>query len=362
MRSTWISRLLEKLGHAVVAANSIRFDGSRSGEGWCLIYWPRVQEMRMNNHNSSTKKADRRSFLGQTVSVVAGAAAFSRGDLLGAAGRSASYQFKHAMCNETFEKWPFADTCKAIRKAGYTGIEVAPFTLSEDPNGISAQKRREYASIIRSEGLKLAGLHWLLLAPKGLHVTTPDNAVRERSWQHVRQLIDFCADLGPDGVMIFGSPQQRGTTGGLSRDAAVKHFVDGLAGIAPHAVERGVKVLVETFPTRQDDVARTMDEAVAIIRQIGSPGIQTMFDTGNAAKEVEPHATLVDRYFDLIRYIHIRGTNGPPYDYKPVLNVLRRRGYTGWISLEAFNVSANDAEKIARETLRYMEEEIAKLN
>jgi len=298
--------------------------------------------------------------------MVTGARAFPCGGMLGGKGWSAGYRFQHAMCNEAFEKWPFAETCQAIRKAGYTGIEIAPFTLAEDPAGISAGKRREYSSILRSEGLKFVGLHWLLLAPKGLHVTTPDKAVRGQSWQYVKRLIDLCADLGPDGVMVFGSPQQRSITGGLSRAEALKNFVLGLTGIAPHAVERGVKVLVETFSTRPDDVVRTLDEAAALVRQIGSPGIQTMFDTNNAAQEVEPHATLVDRYFDLIRHVHVHEIDGrppgtPPYDHKPVLRVLRRRGYTGWLSLEAFDFSAGPV-KIAQDSLRYLKAEIAKLD
>jgi sugar phosphate isomerase/epimerase len=273
------------------------------------------------------------------------------------------------MCNEAFasekEKKSFAETCKAIRKAGYTGIEVAPFTLADDPIAIPAAQRREYASIIKSEGLTFAGLHWLLLAPKGLHVTTPDKALRERSWLHMRNLIDFCADLGPDGIMVLGSPQQRTITGGLSKAEAGKNFTDGLAGIAPHAVERGVKVLIETFSSRRDDVTSMLAEAYAIVRQINSPGIQMMFDCNNESNEAEPHATLVDRYFDHIKHVHITEKGGPypgtgSYDYKPVLNVLRRRGYRGWLSLEVFDFSAG-ADKIAQESFKCIQSEIAKL-
>ena len=61
--------------------------------------------------------------------------------------------FRHSICNEAFEKWPFADACKAIRKAGYTGIEIAPFTLAETPGEVTAAQRKEYREIIGSEGL-----------------------------------------------------------------------------------------------------------------------------------------------------------------------------------------------------------------
>src|ERR1051326_3861875 len=153
-----------------------------------------------------------------------------------------AYPFRHAMCNEAFEKWPFADACRAIRKAGYAGIEIAPFTLAEDPATLTAQQRREFRSVMGGEGLQFVGLHWLMVSPKGLHVTTPDAAIRERSWRHIHNLVDLCADLGPGGVMVFGSPKQRGTTGGMGREQATRHFVEGLAGVAPHAGERGVTI------------------------------------------------------------------------------------------------------------------------
>src|SRR5437773_12357152 len=123
--------------------------------------------------------------------------------------------FRHSICNEAFEKWPFADACKAIRGIGYAGIEIAPFTLAERPSDISAAQRAEYRDIMRDADLTFVGLHWLMVSPKGLHVTTPDTGLRRRSWDHIRDLIDLCADLGPGGVMIFGSPKQRSTTGGL---------------------------------------------------------------------------------------------------------------------------------------------------
>jgi sugar phosphate isomerase/epimerase len=165
--------------------------------------------------------------------------------------------------------------------------------------------------------------------------------------------------------MVFGSPKQRSTTGGLTREEATRHFVEGLRTIAPDACRREVTVLVEALPIQQADVVQSLDEADAIVREIGSPFVQTMFDVHNAINEHEAHAALVDRHFDRIRHVHVNELDGRHcgagnYDFKPVFEVLRRRNYAGWISLEAFDFSPG-AERLANESLRHLESEIAQL-
>jgi len=272
---------------------------------------------------------------------------------------------RQAICNEAFQGVDFAESCKIIKKAGYEGIEIAPFTLGEDPALIPAARRREVKDIMGSEGLEFVGLHWLMVSPKGLHVTTPDDAVRAKSWLHIRNLVDLCADLGPNGVMVFGSPFQRSTTGGSTREDATRRYVDGLAEVAPHALAQGVTILVEALPVQQSDVVQSLEEAVGIVHQINSPAIRTMFDTHNAVNELESHAVLVDRHYDLIRHVHVNEMDGKhcgqgDYDFKPLLATLIKREYRRWVSLEAFDFSFG-GERIANESLRYLEAEIAKI-
>jgi D-psicose/D-tagatose/L-ribulose 3-epimerase len=276
------------------------------------------------------------------------------------------FRFRHAMCNEAFESRPFHATCKSLCRIGYTGIEIAPFTLAEDPADLSPVQRREYRRIIEGSGLAFVGLHWLLASPPGLHVSTPDRALRERSWRHVLHLLDLCADLGPNGVLVFGSPKQRAAIGGLSREEATRNFVEGLAAAAPLAHERGVTLLLEALPLNQSNVVTTLEEAVSIVREIAHPGLATMFDTHNAVDESKPHAVLVDRYFEFLRHVHVNEMDGRhpgagDYDFKPVLDTLRRREYSGWVSLEAFDF-APGAGEIASASLRFLEREMELLN
>ncbi len=106
------------------------------------------------------------------------------------------------------------------------------------------------------------GLHWLLASPLGLHVSTRDEALRKRTWDHVHQLIDLCADLSGcgsehNGVLVFGSPKQRSSVDGMTPREATDVFTHELAHAAPHAESRGVKILVEALPANQSDVVNS---------------------------------------------------------------------------------------------------------
>lgn len=266
--------------------------------------------------------------------------------------------FRQAICNEAFDKWDFRESCQVMKKLGYEGIEIAPFTLAEDPATVTAERRRELRAIMAGEGLEFVGLHWLMVSPKGLHVTTPDEALRARSWGHIRSLIDLCADLGPNGVLVFGSPKQRNAVGGLSVAEATKNYVDGLREVAPQAEERGVTLLIEALPIEQTDVVLTLDEAVEHVHAIGSPAIQTMFDTHNAVNEVRPHDELIEKHFSLIRHVHVNETDGrhpgtADYDFVPIFRKLAQLNYKGWISMEAFDFTPG-AERLAQESIDYL--------
>lgn len=278
--------------------------------------------------------------------------------------------FRLSVCNEVFEKTPFVEQCRSIKAAGWDGIEIAPFTLQTDATTLPAERRREVRDIIVSEGLEFVGLHWLTVGPSGLHVTTPDAAVRASSWDFVKRLGDLCADLrtaDSGGVMVFGSPGQRKTTDGASREEATRNYIDGVASIAPHLESLGVTVLVEALPVEQCDVIQTLDEAAGIVDEIGSPAVQTMFDSHNAINEVEPHAVIVERHWSKIRHIHVNELDGSyprpggGYDFKPVLQIAKDRRFPGWVSMEVFDFTPG-ADRIVQESMSYLRDEIAQLS
>src|SRR5215831_15359125 len=183
--------------------------------------------------------------------------------LAGMAAFAAPRPLRFAICNETFGDRSFAEACQAAKSAGFTGIEIAPHTLKAQPHAL----RR----IMRDEGLTFVGLHSLLSAPAGLHITTADAAVRRRSWEHLAQLVDLCSSLGSNGVMVLGSGKQRSAwNGGSSIAEASKRLEDGLAALAPIAHARGVTVLLEPLAPGNSDVINTIGEAIGIVDRVGN--------------------------------------------------------------------------------------------
>src|ERR1041385_2649216 len=110
---------------------------------------------------------------------------------------------RFSICNETFGDWPWERVCRFVAETGYEGIEIAPFTFAPSVTEVSAERRREIRQTAADAGLEIVGLHWLLASPKGLHIHTRDEAVRRRTVDYLRALIDFPGALGARSL-VFG--------------------------------------------------------------------------------------------------------------------------------------------------------------
>ena len=295
-------------------------------------------------------RSNRREFLG----IVGAAAVAER-------VRADQHRFRLAVCNETFDGWNFRDAMTGTIRFGYTGTEISPFTLANDPSTVTAQRRLALRHIMADEGVEYVGLHNLLKAPAGLHVTTSDAEQRRRGWEFFRKLIDLAADLGDDARMIFGSSKQRSAKlGGTTIADAKKRLAEGLAEAAPHAEARGVKILMEPLAPHLCDVVNTMAEAVEVVDQVNSPAVRSMFDTHNAVAETLGHGEVIKKYLPYIEHVHINEMDGRhpgtgDYDFIPVLQALKDVKFEHWVSLEVFKfkpspeVVARDSERLLRQ-------------
>src|SRR5512133_3836115 len=110
---------------------------------------------------------------------------------------------KFAICNEIFQKWSIDDALAYAAKAGYDAVEIAPFTLANSVTDISAAERQRIKDVAARNGIRIAGIHWVLVKPEGLYINHPETAIREQTAKYFCDLVEFCADLGGK-VMVVG--------------------------------------------------------------------------------------------------------------------------------------------------------------
>ena len=188
---------------------------------------------------------------------------------------------KIVLCNEVVRGLEFAAQCDLAASLGYDGLELAPFTLGENPHLLGERERLALRRAAADAGIELTGLHWLLVTPEGLSITSSDEAVRVRTLEVMRRLVDLCASLG-GRVLVHGSPRQR-LLGNEPQTAAWAREV--FAAIAVDAEKAGVIYCVEPLAREETDFINTVAEAAALVTAVGSPAFKTMIDCRAAVSD-----------------------------------------------------------------------------
>jgi len=253
-----------------------------------------------------------------------------------------------ALCNEVLAPLPFEQQCALAAAQGYDGLEVAPFTLAENPQDISDAQAAQFRRIAQDHGLAISGLHWLLVAPAGLSIVSADAAVRERTIAFMRRLVELCALMGGK-YLVHGSPKQRSVPRGSSREQALARATECFAQAGAAAAAAGVIYCIEPLSTRETDLIHTVADAAGIVDAVGSPGLKTMIDCSAAGQmERDPIPQLMERWVPSGHVAHVqvndpnrRGPGQGELQFAPILAellALQAAGcYGGLVAVEPFD-------------------------
>ena len=249
-----------------------------------------------------------------------------------------------SLCNEVIAPMPFPRQCEYAAKLGYDGLEIAPYTLSEEPHRMGAAQIAAARGAAEDSGVAVTGLHWLLLKPAGLSISTRDDAVRKKTVDVMRALIDLTAELG-GRYLVHGSPHQRRIDPGETRAASIARAQECFAAIAERAQKAGVVYCIEPLSAEQTPLINTVEEAAHLVAAIGNPAVRSMLDCSSAGRmEKEPLGALVERWLPkgIIAHVQVNDRNrrGPGQGeqrFAPLFAALRRHGYAGDVAVEPFD-------------------------
>jgi len=270
---------------------------------------------------------------------------------------------KFAFCNEMFGDESFSTAWPAARELGYTGVEIAPFTLlpeqeTIDARDVSAKQRAEVKAQAADAGLEVVGLHWLLAKTEGFYLTSPEKSIRDETAEYLKGLAQLCADLGGT-LMVLGSPQQRNLLPGVSYAEAEQYAAEVLQATMPTCEGLGVTIALEPLGPAEGDFLLTAQSGISLARLVGSPCCQLHLDVKAMSSEAKRIGDVIRESRNWIAHFHANDPNllGPgmgDVDYVPIFTALHEIEYQGWVSLEVFKYEPSPLE-IAQQSIDYMQ-------
>ncbi len=270
---------------------------------------------------------------------------------------------KYAFCNEMFGDQPFDQTGATMRALGYTGVEIAPFTLlpaTDEPfdvRDVPAGRRAEIKQQAADAGLEVVGLHWLLAKTAGFYLTSPQPAVRTATAEYIKQLAKLCGDLGGK-IMVLGSPQQRNLLPGVGYDEAEAYAAEVLRAVMPACAEHNVTIALEPLGPAEGNFMLTALTTIHLAELVDSPHCKLHLDVKAMSSEALPIDVIIKDSRKWLVHFHANDPNllGPgmgDVEYGPIMTALSDINYQGWISLEAFKYEPSPFE-IGRQSIEYL--------
>jgi D-psicose/D-tagatose/L-ribulose 3-epimerase len=232
---------------------------------------------------------------------------------------------------------------KKIKEAGFDGIEVPLF----EGDAAHFKKLRK---VLDDLGLAASAV---TVSGADANPISPEAEVRKRAVEDLRRKIEFCAILGADVLagpyhQPLGVFSGNGPTPDEKRRAAEVH-----RAAAEEARKVGVTLTIEYLNRFECYFLNTARDAALHVERVDHPSFKTMYDTFHAnIEEKDPIAAFSDNARH-IAHFHVsendRGTPGKGHvPWLETFRAVRRSGYDGWLTIEAFGRALPDLAAATR--------------
>ena len=153
----------------------------------------------------------------------------------------------------------------------------------------------------------------------------PEAEKRREDIDRAKRYLDLAADIGAPRIRVFGNA----FPAGITREQVVQNVGLALREIGEHGAERGVDVCLEMHGEFY-----WWEYALNSVKTADHPRVGIVHNCDPREMSYGPISNFYEPVKYYLRHVHMHDLeNG--YPYKAFLGMLKRDGYTGFLSLEA---------------------------
>jgi D-psicose/D-tagatose/L-ribulose 3-epimerase len=218
-----------------------------------------------------------------------------------------------------------------IKKAGFDGIEVFMFDLSQ------------FQTTVIRRGLEENGLEATICAIVGqdFSLISGDAAVRRNALEQLKAFVKTAAEVG---AKVISGPLYSPVGFLPGRRRTVDEWrwcVDCYQQLGPTLAEYDISVGIEPLNRFETYFLNTAADAAMLCREINHSHVGVLFDTFHANIEEKDIAQGYRTVGPYLKHVHTcendRGTPGSGHiEWRSVFAALRDIGYDGWLTIESF--------------------------
>ena len=175
---------------------------------------------------------------------------------------------------------------------------------------------------------------------------------------YLNNALGRAAQLGVK-VIVFGSPKSKNVPEGYPMERAWSQLVELLKTIDPLVRAKGITIVIEPLCKLESNIINTVAEGLQLLKAVARENIKLLIDYYHLVMERENPEIILD-VGSYIQHTHFASPAGRIYPieaeegYIRFMNLLKRIGYEGRISVEAYTKDFCRDAKRSVEILRQL--------
>lgn len=223
---------------------------------------------------------------------------------------------------------------------GFTAVELPMTTTQPIP---------ELEQEIRDLGL---GVTLCAALGPGKDLSSFDSQVRASTMEYLTQCLETGARAGASVLAgpLYAGGGKRHALPPEEKEREWELAVTGLQELSRRAGEYGIKLAIEPLCRYRTSVVNTVDQGLAMIRDVDSPNLGLHYDTFHACLEEADLIASLEKALDSGKVYHFHACannrGGPGEGILPwdrVLPLLKEKNYPGHVTMETFAPGGLDA-------------------